>query len=136
MNVRYRVTLEASERVQLEEMVRGGKGAFRRLKRAQILLAADAGSTDAVIAKNVAVGTSTVYRTKQRFVDEGLERALSEAPRPGAERKFDASDESLLIAVACSEPPSGRSQWTMQLLADEMVRLTAHDSVSDETVRR
>lgn len=136
MNVRYRVTLEASERVQLEEMVCGGKGAFRRLKRAQILLAADAGSTDAVIAKNVAVGTSTVYRTKQRFVEEGLERALSEAPRPGAERKFDASDESLLIAVACSEPPSGRSRWTMQLLADEMVRLTAHDSVSDETVRR
>jgi transposase len=136
MNVRYRVTLEASERVQLEEMVRGGKGAFRRLKRAQILLAADAGSTDAVIAENVAVGTSTVYRTKQRFVEEGLERALSEAPRPGAERKFDASDESLLIAVACSKPPSGRSQWTMQLLADEMVRLTAHDSVSDETIRR
>ena len=136
MNVRYRVTLEASERVQLEEMVRGGKGAFRRLKRAQILLASDAGSTDATIAKNVAVGTSTVYRTKQRFVEQGLERALSEVPRPGAARKLDASDESLLVALACSDPPSGRSQWTMQLLADEMVLLTAHDSVSDETIRR
>jgi len=136
MNVRYRVTLETSERVQLVAMVLGGKGAFRRLKRVQILLAADAGSTDQEIARNVSVGTSTVYRTKQRFVEEGLERALSEAPRAGAERKLDASDESLLVAVACSKPPAGRSRWTLQLLADEMVRLTVHDSVSDETIRR
>lgn len=136
MNVRYRVTLTASERAQLVGMMLGGKGAYRRLKRAQILLAADAGSADAEIAKNVAVGTSTVYRTKQRFVEEGLERALSEAPRPGADRKLDASDESLLVAVACSAPPSGRARWTMQLLADEIVRLTVHDSVSDETIRR
>jgi hypothetical protein len=77
-----------------------------------------------------------VYRTKQRFVEEGLEKALSEAPRPGAERKLDASDESLLVAMACSEPPAGRARWTMQLLADEMVRLTVHETVSDETIRR
>jgi hypothetical protein len=68
MNVRYRVTLETSERVQLVAMVLGGKGAFRRLKRAQILLAADAGFTDDEIARNIAVGTSTVYRTKRRIV--------------------------------------------------------------------
>jgi transposase len=117
-------------------MVLGGKAAVRKLKRAQILLAADAGSTDEEIARNVAVGTSTVYRVKQRFVEEGLERALSEAPRPGAERKFDVADEALLIAVACSKPPAGRARWTLQLLADEMVRLTAHESVSDETIRR
>ena len=84
----------------LEALVRGGKGAVRRLKRAQLLLAADAGSTDETIAQNVAVGTSTIYRTKQRFVEEGLERALSEAPRPGAPRKLGPSDESLLIALA------------------------------------
>jgi hypothetical protein len=74
MNVRYRVTLETAERVQLVTMVLGGKGAFRRLERAQILLAADAGSTDEEIARNVAVGTSTVYRTKRRFVEEGWNR--------------------------------------------------------------
>lgn len=136
MNVKYRVTLDTSERVQLVAMVLGGKGAFRRLKRAQILLAADSGSTDDEIARNVAVGTSTVYRTKQRFVEEGLERALSELPRPGAERKLGVVDESLLVAVACSKPPDGRARWTLQLLADEMVRLTVHDSVSDETIRR
>jgi transposase len=136
MNVRYRVTLDTSERVQLVSMVLGGKAAVRKLKRAQILLAADAGSTDEEIARNVAVGTSTVYRTKQRFVEEGLERALSELPRPGAERKLGVVDESLLVAVACSKPPDGRSRWTLQLLADEMVRLTEHESVSDETIRR
>jgi transposase len=136
MNVRYRVTLETSERVQLVAMVLGGRAAVRKLKRAQILLAADAGSTDEEIARNVAVGTSTVYRVKQRFVEHGLERALNEAPRPGADRKFDAMDESLLIAVTCSKPPGGRARWTLQLLADEMVRLTSHDSVSIETIRR
>jgi hypothetical protein len=75
MNVKHRVTLDTSERVQLVAMVLGGKGAFRRLKRAQILIATDNGATDEEIARNVAVGTSTVYRTKQRFVEEGLERA-------------------------------------------------------------
>jgi transposase len=136
MNIRYRVTLTGDEREQLQSLVRGGKGAVRRIKRAQILLAADARSTDEAIAINVGAGTSTVYRTKQRFVEEGLEQALSESPRPGAPRKLDASDESLLIAVACSKPPAGRAKWTMRLLADEMVRLTAHNSLSDETIRR
>jgi transposase len=136
MNIRYRVTLTPDEREQLQNLVKGGKGAVRKIKRAQILLAADAKSTDEAIALNVGVGTSTIYRTKQRFVEQGLEQALSESPRPGAPRKLDASDESLLIAVACSKPPAGRAKWTMRLLADEIVRLTAHDSVSDETVRR
>jgi transposase len=136
MNVKYRVTLTTSERAELATLVLGGHGAVRRLKRAQILLAADKGSSDEEIARNVGVGTSTVYRTKQRFVEEGLERALRELPRPGAARKLDAGDESLLVAVACSEPPAGRARWTLQLLADEMVRLTVHDSVSSETVRR
>jgi hypothetical protein len=61
---------------------------------------------------------------------------LNEAPRPGAERKLDVTDESLLIAVTCSTPPAGRARWTLQLLADEMVRLTSHETVSIETIRR
>lgn len=136
MNIRYRVTLIAEERQQLHALVSGGQGAVRRIKRAQILLAADATSTDEMIARHVGVGTSTVYRTKQRFVEEGLERALSEAPRPGAPRKLGAGDEALLVAVACSKPPDGRARWTMDLLADEMVRLTSHQTVSGDTVGR
>lgn len=124
MNLRYRVTLSVEERSQLEVLVSGGKGRVRRLKRAQILLAADAGVCADTIALNVAVGTSTVYRTKQRFVEEGLEEALSEDPRPGAERKLSAKEEALLVATACSKPPAGRALWTMELLAGEMIRLT------------
>jgi transposase len=136
MNIRYRVTLTPEERQQLEALVRGGNGAVRKLKRAQILLAADARSTDEAIARNVRVGTSTVYRTKQRFVEEGLERALNEVPRPGPPRKLSASDEALLVAVACSSPPSGQAHWTLALLADEMVRLTVHETLSGDTVGR
>ena len=136
MNLRYRVTLSTEERTQLENLVSGGKGPVRRIKRAQILLAAAAGVCADTIALNVVVGTSTVYRTKQRFVEEGLEEALSEEPRPGAKRKLSANEEALLVATACAKPPSGRALWTMELLADERVRLTKHDSLSSETVRR
>jgi len=136
MNLRYRVTLSVEERTELESLVSGGKGRVRRLKRAQILLAADAGVSAETIALNVVVGTSTVYRTKQRFVEEGLEDALSEEPRPGAERKLSVGEEALLVATACAKPPAGRAHWTMELLADEMVRLTNHESLSSETVRR
>jgi len=136
MNVRYRITLTDEERDELRSLVQAGKGAFRRLKRAQILLASEAGSTDATIALNISVGTSTVFRTKRRFVEEGLEAALSELPRPGADRKLAEKEEALLIATACSAPPTGRARWTLELLAGEMVRLTKHGSLSSETVRR
>jgi transposase len=136
MNIRYRVTLMTEERSHLAALIQKGKVAARKIKRAQILLAADQGATDEIIAKTVAVGTSTVYRTKQRFVEEGLERALSELVRSGAPRKLAVEDEAMLCAVACSAPPSGRARWTLQLLADEMVRLTVHKQISDETIRR
>ena len=102
----------------------------------QILLAADAGASDEEIARSVGVGGSTVYRTKRRFVPGNLEAALSEEPRPGAERKLSDKEEALLVATACSSPPAGRARWTLKLLADALVRLTAHESVSRETVRR
>ncbi len=94
-----------------------GKCVARKLKRAQILLAADAGFSDEAIERTIGVGSSTVYRTKRRFVECGLEAALSEEPRPGAERKLTGKEEALLIATACSTPPAGRSRWTLELLA-------------------
>ena len=136
MNVRYRVELSQTEHTELMALLSGGKHAVRKLKRAQILLAADAGASDDDIATGVGVGGSTVYRTKQRFVLGNLAAALSEEPRPGARRKLSGKDEALLVATACSKPPVGRARWTLELLADEMVKLTAHDNVSRETVRR
>jgi transposase len=136
MNVRYRVTLTQDERNALAALLSGGKQPARKLKRSQILLAADAGVSDEDIALSVGVGGSTVYRTKRRFVEGNLERALSEEPRPGAERKLTGKEEALLVATACSSPPAGRARWTLELLAGELVRLTEHASVSRETVRR
>jgi transposase len=136
MNVRYRVELSQTERDQLNALLSGGKHAARKLKRAQILLAADAGASDEQIATSVGVGGSTVYRTKRCFVLDNLDAALSEEPRPGAERKLSGKEEALLVATACSAPPEGRARWTLELLADAMVKLTEHAELSRETVRR
>ena len=135
MNIRYRVELSQTERADLTALLAGGKHAARKLKRAQILLAADAGVDDETIATSV-VGGSTVYRTKRRFVEGDLEAALNEEPRPGGERKLTGKQEALLVATACSAPPKGRNRWTLELLAGEMVKLTEHDGLSRETIRR
>src|SRR6185312_7069332 len=136
MNVRYRVELNQREREQLSALLSGGKRAARKLKRAQILLAADGGASDEAIARSVGVGGSTVYRTKRRFVLGNLAAALSEEPRPGAARKLSGKQEALLVATACAKPPAGRAGWTLELLAGEMVKLTEHAELSRETVRR
>jgi len=136
MNIRYRVELSEAERAQLTALLSGGKHAARKLKRAQILLAADAGVSDEVIANSISVGGSTVYRTKRRFVEGNLDLALSEEARPGAARKLSGKETALLVATACSRPPEGRKRWTLDLLAGAMVRLTEHEGLSSETVRR
>src|SRR6201988_1465619 len=136
MNVRYRVELSQAERDELTAMPGGGKNAARKLKRAQILLAADGGGRDEEIARTVSVSLSTVGGTKRRFVEGNLERALSEEPRPGAERKLTGKEEALLVATACAAPPKGRARWTLDLLAGALVKLTEHESLSRETIRR
>jgi transposase len=136
MNIRYRVDLSEAERAQLTALLNGGRHAARKIKRAQILLAADAGVSDDMIANSVSVGGSTVYRTKRRFVEGNLEMALREEARPGAERKLSGKETALLVATACSSPPEGRKRWTLDLLTDAMVRLTEHEALSRETVRR
>ncbi len=136
MNIRYRVELSQSERSELTTLLSGGKHPARKLKRAQILLAADSGASDDEIAMRVVVGGSTVTRTKRHFVEGNLEHALAEQPRPGAKRKLTGRQEALLIATACSTAPVGRRRWTLELLSEALVELTEHDSLSRETVRR
>src|ERR1700735_4063485 len=136
MNIRYRVELTEGERAQLTALLSGGNHAARKLKRAQILLAADAGIGDEAIADSISVGGSTVYRTKRRFVEGNLDLALSEEARPGAVRKLSGKETALLVATVCSSPPEGRKRWTLDLLAGQMVQLTEHEGLSRETVRR
>jgi transposase len=136
VNVRYRVELSESERLELQEMLSGGAQGVRRLKRAQILLASDLGQSEERIAKTLGVGVSTVYRTRRRFVEANLEGALTEEPRPGNTRKLSKNEEVLLVATACSKAPAGCARWTLKLLAGRMVELTEHAGLSRETVRR
>src|SRR3954452_5361945 len=95
MTVRYRVDLSEAERGALQALTGGGRQAVRTVKRAQILLAADAGQSDETIAASVAVGTATVHRTRRRFVEGNLDEALDERPRPGASRKLSGKEEAL-----------------------------------------
>ena len=102
MNVRYRVQLSEQERGELQTLLGGGRQAVRKVRRAQVLLAADAGASDEAIARDIGVGISTVYRVKQRFVEGNLEWALNEQPRPGARRKSRARRQR------CWWPPPAR----------------------------
>lgn len=136
MNKIYVVDLAEEERTKLEAMVSGGTKLVRDVKRSQILLNAADGFSDQENAATVRVGTATVFRTKRRFVELGLEQAIHDSPRPGAGRKLTGKEEALLIATACTEPPAGRCRWTLDLLVDQVVELTVHDGISRSTVGR
>jgi transposase len=104
--------------------------------RARVLLKADEGVGETQIAQALDIHRRTGEKVRQRYCESGLERALHEKPRPGAQRKFDGKQEAHLIAVACSTPPDGRAHWTLKLLADEVVKLELAESISPETVRQ
>ena len=135
MAKKYIVELTAEERDALEKQLRKGKISARRLKRAQILLAADAGQIDQQIAQTVQVHVATVERIRKRFVLGGVDHALTEKKRPGGQAKLDGKGEATLVALACSDPPNGHATWTMQMLADRLVEMGVVGSISDETVR-
>lgn len=135
MNIVYRVDLTADESEHLTAVVASKAGVQKR-KRAQILLAAAKGIADATIADTLPCGLSTIYRTKKRLVTEGLAASLEERSGRGASRKLTKQEEAKLIALACSAPPEGRRRWTLELLANEFVRLVEHPTISKETIRR
>jgi transposase len=133
---KFVVELTPKARAELEALTTRGQTSVRRLKRALVLLAAADGDTDEAIAAKVRVHANTVQRIRQRFVEESLEAALSERPRPGKARKLAGPQEAFVIALACTDAPEGQQTWTMQLLADRLVELNLVESISDETVRR
>lgn len=136
MSAKYIVNLSREEREYLHQITSKGKTTGRIVKRCQILLLADEGHPDETIADMLKVGSSTVHRTRQRCVEEGLEASLRERHRRGKPQKLDGKTEAFLVATACSNPPAGRECWTMQLLADRLVELEMVESISDETVRQ
>lgn len=133
---KYVVDLNVQEKERLEDLTTKGKSGARKIRRARILLLAEEGYIDKKIARALGAAVTTVERIRKRFVEEGLEAALSERPRPGATRKLNGHQEAYLVALACSDPPEGKKRWSMRLLADRLVELGVVDEISDETVRR
>lgn len=135
-NKKYIVDLTEAERNELLALTTKGTVRARKMKRAQILLKADAGLTDAEIMVALDVSRPCVERVRQRFVEGGLPQALNDGPRPGQRRKLDGKQEARLIAEVCSAAPAGHARWTLRLLAGRVVELKLADKISPETVRQ
>ncbi len=135
MAKRYRVTLADEEREWLRDLTRKGTASVRMVRRAQTLLLAAEERIDEDIAAALQIGVATVERTRRRFVEEGVEAALRERPRPGARPKLGPKQQAFVVALACTKPPEGRERWTMQLLADRVVELRIVPDITDEAIR-
>lgn len=136
------VRLTCEQRRELEQIVRNGHSAAKRIAHARVLLLSDQDHpqgryTDAQIAGRLGVHEKTVARVRRNFVRGGARAALDRKPRetPPTPPKLDGAAEAALVAICCSPAPAGRARWTMRLLADELVRRKVVVSVCAETVR-
>lgn len=141
MRQKFVVRLSAEERRDLKEMITKGSAQAYRIKHAHILLKADRGGPgwkDGRIAEAIGCHLGTVRNVRKRLVEGGVEAALARKPqaRPSRARILDGRGEARLITLACSAPPEGRGSWTLELLAQGLVRLNVVDRISYETVRR
>lgn len=132
---KHAVRLTEGQRADLEGRFTGPL-TLRWRNRIQVLLRADAGETDADIADDLGITTNTAANIRRRFAVEGLERALAEKPRSGGPAKLDGKAEAVVIALACSPVPEGRTVWTARMLASRLVELRIVESVSEDTVLR
>jgi len=136
MKVKNQVKLRPKERVLLKHLISKGSEKARKITRCRILLLADEGKTDTQIIEALMVARNTVRTVRSRYVQEGLESAISEQPRPGAPNKFTGRQRAKITAIACSAPPEGRDRWTLRLIADKVVELEIADTISYKTVER
>lgn len=140
MNKKFIVRLSDEERVVCREIIKKLKGSSQKVRRAQILLKADADGPawpDTRIAEAFDCRVQTVENVRKRLVIEGFEEALEHKKRadPPTPCKLDGKAEAKLIALRLGKPPTGYGHWTLHLLAEEMVTLEIVDSISHETVR-
>jgi transposase len=133
---KYLIDLTEAERAELLAITSKGTVRARKMKRAQILLKAADGLTNAAITAALGVSRPCVERVRQRFVVGGLPRALEDRQRPGARRKLTGPQEARVIAEACSAAPAGHARWSLRLLANRVVELQLVDQISHETVRQ
>jgi Homeodomain-like domain len=141
MNKKFVVRLSEEEREACRQVIKKLKGSSQKVRRAQILLKADAdgpGWIDSRIAEAFNCRVQTIENIRKRLVTEGFELALEGKKRqePPTPPKLDGKAEAKLLALRLGKPPSGYGHWTLQLLADELVALEVVDSISHETVRK
>jgi len=141
MNKKYIVRLTAKERRILGEVVKKLNGSSQKVRRAQMLLKADAAGpawTDERIAEAFDSRTRTVEKLRERFVTEGFEQTLHGKPReePPTEKLLGGKQEAQVIAMRLGRPPKGYANWTLRLLARKVVELEITETISYETVRR
>lgn len=132
------MTLTEEQRQELKRISRSGKGSARRTVRARILLKSDIGETDQEISEALDVGVATVERIRRRFAAGGIEAAIEPRPQPPRpqKRRLDGEGEAKLVMLACSRPPVEYGHWTLDLLADQMVKLSYVPAISGDTVGR
>jgi hypothetical protein len=140
---RYIVKLSTNERERLNALIQKGKAPARQVLKARVLLKADAseagdGWSDGQIAEALDTSIDTIARTRQQLVEGGVDAALTRKHSPNSARRriFDGAAEAKLIALACSEPPKGRSRWTLKLLESAVVEMKIVDRASDNTIGR
>ena len=133
---KFAVQLSVEDRTQLERLIRSGRSSARVINRARILLKTDEGWSASQVAAALDTSPRTVFRTKRRYAEEGLDGVLHDRPQANRYRKLDDRGEASLIALACSDAPDGRDHWTLRLLADQVVELGVVESLSYETVRQ
>jgi len=140
MSTHTRLYLSDSDREFLDNLIRAGKNPARTQMRARVLLATDysqgAHIRDKDVADSLRVNVSTVSNIRKRYVRGGLDAALYDKPRPGAAPKITGEAEAYLIALACSEPPEGQTNWTLKLLADKLIELQYVESISTVAIHQ
>ena len=139
MNTKYIVVLNEEQRQYLEKLTSSGNAPARKMKRAQILLKSDGNVNWSYeqIREAFDVSAVTIAKIRKTYVEQGLAAAL-QRKRPDREYEhiLDGEGEAHLIALACSEPPTGRAHWSLRLLQDRFVKLGHVDNISYETIRR
>lgn len=134
-NEKHQVRLIEAERKKLIAIVSKGQNKAVVIQRAHILLKVDEGKTDAEISQLLYVSGQTIRRVRLRFAEEGLQAALEDKPHAATGTELTEKQEARLIALACSEPPAGRTRWTLELLVQELLKDGVVTRVSPETVR-
>lgn len=129
------IKLTEEEVILLREFKKSDYRSEREYNRANILLLLDKGKKDSEIKDFLDVDRATIWRTKQRYLKEGLENALREKERSGQPEKYGMKEKAEIIATACSHPPEGRTRWTLALLSQKLKEKKGLDTINRETIR-